>query len=115
MWTNYLKIALRRLVKNRFYTLTNLFGLSIGFAAVLIIFLFVQKEQSFDNFHQDKERVFRLIRTTNSEKGDVRSGRIPAAITPFILNDFPQVESVARYTPSGSAPIADSRIARFST
>lgn len=108
MWTNYLKIALRRLVRNRLYTLTNLVGLSIGFASVLIIFLFVQKEQSFDNFHQDKDRIYRLVRTTNTEIGDVRSVRTAAAISTFIASDFPQVESVTRYARGGGGYYADS-------
>ncbi|OEK04763.1 ABC transporter permease [Roseivirga misakiensis] len=108
MWTNYLKIALRRLIGNKLYTLTNLVGLSIGFAAVLIIFLFVQKEKSFDKFHDGNDRLYRLIRVTNSENADTRSVRTSAAISTFIKSDLPQIEAVTRYSNGGVVTYPDS-------
>ena len=51
MLTNYLKIALRSLTRNRGFTLLNVLGLSIGVAASLLLFLVVRYELSFDRFH----------------------------------------------------------------
>ena len=68
MLRNYIKVAFRRLTKNRFYTLINLLGLSVGFAAVLIIFLFVKKERSFDKFHTKLDRIEHLVTIISSKR-----------------------------------------------
>jgi len=60
MWKNYVKSALRAFYKNRLYTITNLTGLSIGMACVILILLWVQHELSYDRFHQDANRIYRL-------------------------------------------------------
>ena len=50
MWKNYLVTAIRNLRKHKGHTLINVLGLAIGMAASLLIFLYVQKELSFDRF-----------------------------------------------------------------
>lgn len=60
MFRNYLKTAWRNLVKNRFYTLINIVGLSAGLAIGILILLWVQDELSFDSFHQKTADIYRL-------------------------------------------------------
>jgi len=108
MFKNLLKISLRRLVKNKIYTVINLFGLAMGFASVLIIFLFVRKEQSFDKFHDSSEQIFRILKTTESENGSERSAGINAAIIPFISDVIPSVKYATRYFSGGSFIYSDS-------
>lgn len=62
MLYNYFKIALRNLLKRKSYTIINLFGLTVGLTACLIIFLFVQRELSYDQFHSKSDRIFRIGR-----------------------------------------------------
>jgi len=52
MFKNYIKIALRSLLRNRIYSSINVFGLSLGLACFIIIALFVQYEFSYDTFHE---------------------------------------------------------------
>ena len=59
MLKNYLKIALRNLLKYRLYTFINLTGLAIGIAACILIMLFVKDEFSFDQYHEKGDRLYR--------------------------------------------------------
>ena len=54
------KIALRNLLKHKTFSFINLFGLIIGFASAIFIMLYVQNELSYDRFHQDADRIYRL-------------------------------------------------------
>jgi putative ABC transport system permease protein len=68
MLKNYLKIAVRNFLKHKLYSFINIFGLSLGLACCMIITLFIRYELSFDNFHKDKDKIFRLIRIVNDGK-----------------------------------------------
>ena len=69
MFRTYLKIAFRNLVKDRFYSILNIAGLSIGFAASLLIILYIVDELSYDRFIPDYDRVFRVV--TAGKFGDL--------------------------------------------
>ncbi len=60
MLKNYLKIAIRNLLKNKGYSLINIFGLAIGMTCCVLILLFVQDELSYDAFHTKRDRLYRL-------------------------------------------------------
>jgi len=61
MWKNYLVTALRNLRKHKGHTLINILGLAIGMAASLLIFLYVQREISYDQFHSKADRIQRVL------------------------------------------------------
>jgi putative ABC transport system permease protein len=61
MLTNYLKIAIRTLMKNKLFTSLNLLGLALGIAVALLLLVYVQDEVSFDRFHPKVERIYRGI------------------------------------------------------
>lgn len=104
----HFKLALRRLLRNKLYTLANLLGLSIGFASVLIIFLFVRKEQSFDKFHENSKNIYRLLSTKELATGSEISNSVTAPLAPFISQHYPEVEASTRYRFSGSMILGDS-------
>lgn len=60
MFRNYFKIAFRNALKHRSYTFINLSGLAVGLTSFILIVLYVQHQLSFDQFHQNKERIFRV-------------------------------------------------------
>lgn len=60
MLTNYLKIAFRSLFKNKVFTAINILGLAIGMAACLLILRYVFFESSYDRFHRDGDRLYRV-------------------------------------------------------
>ena len=57
MLENYVKIALRNLRKYKGYSLINVFGLALGIACCLLIFLYVRDELSYDRFHEHADRI----------------------------------------------------------
>jgi putative ABC transport system permease protein len=60
MYKNYLKVTLRVFNRERLYTLINVAGLALGFTCCLIIYLFIKDELSYDKFHQDSDRIYRV-------------------------------------------------------
>ena len=62
MLSNYLKIALRNLIKHKSQTLINVGGLTLGFVCAIIIFLTIQYEFSYDTWHPDRDRIYRIVR-----------------------------------------------------
>lgn len=89
MFTNYLKTALRNLWKFRGYTLINILGLAIGLACVLLILLYVQTELSFDRFHENRDRIYRLnLGATNPQTQE----SIQRAVGPYRLAEEMKVD-----------------------
>ena len=96
MFLNYLKIALRNLFRSRLYSAINILGLAIGLAACILIFLWVRDELSYDRFHAQADRIFRVER-----KVDFRDIHGQAPITsgpygPTLVRDYPEVENFVR-------------------
>ena len=61
MFKNHLLTAFRSFKKNKLTTLINVFGLSIGISAALIIYFIIQYDFSFDKYEPDKDRIYRLV------------------------------------------------------
>ncbi len=109
MYKNYYKIAWRNLVKKKAYSFINIFGLGLGIACCLLIFMFVQDELSYDNYHEKKERIYRVIHGESA--GDPKQGVAAypywvwgnAPIGPALKSDFPEIEKVVQF--SGRADI----------
>lgn len=95
MIKNYLKIALRNLRKNKSHTIINIGGLSLGIICSLVIFLVIQFDLSFDNWHTDSHRIYRVV-TENTDYGilDHNSGG-PYPRAEAIRNDINGIEYVA--------------------
>jgi putative ABC transport system permease protein len=91
MFRNYVKTAVRSLLRNKRYLAINISGLSTGIAVCLIIFLVIHYERSFDNFHSKKDRIYRIL--TRGADGDSTSA-VPFPLPTALKSDFPQFEEV---------------------
>ena len=60
MLKNYLKIAVRNIKRNKIYSFINIAGLAIGIACCLLILLYIQDELSYDRFHKNADRIYRI-------------------------------------------------------
>lgn len=69
MWKNYLKTAARNLWRHKLYTFINLFGLAIGVAFVVLIYLFIQHEFSYDRFHANGDNIYRVVEKEYRQSG----------------------------------------------
>jgi putative ABC transport system permease protein len=108
MLQNYFKIAWRNLIKKTAYSAINILGLALGIACCFLIFIFVQDELSYDNYHANGDRIFRLIHGEKSV--DASTGRpYPfwvwgnAPVGERLANEFPEVDKVVQF--SGRADI----------
>ncbi|MEJ0056198.1 MAG: ABC transporter permease [Bacteroidota bacterium] len=61
MLRNYIKTALRSLIKQKIYTLINVLGLAVSITACLLIVLYVRHEVSYDTFFSDADRIYKMV------------------------------------------------------
>jgi ABC-type antimicrobial peptide transport system permease subunit len=106
MIRNYFKTAFRNLSRNKSYALINITGLGIGIAASLLIFLVIQFETSFDNFHPKKNNIYRIGTKFHTEDGYSYSAGIAFPAGPVIKAELPQVKTEARIYQSSGEPLA---------
>ncbi|MCJ7821379.1 MAG: ABC transporter permease, partial [Bacteroidales bacterium] len=91
------KIAIRNILRNKLYSVINIAGLAIGITAFLLLQLYVKYERSYDTFHKNSERIYRLRYERSSAEGEsvkFASCCPPAAIR--IRELYPEVETIAR-------------------
>ncbi len=103
MFRNYLIIALRNLYRNKFFSLINILGLAIGMAAVLLIAEYLAHELSYDQFHERKGNVYRLVVKHESADNSQFTEYLTAAVGESMLREFPEVVSMARFSNLQSA------------
>ncbi|MCO6492389.1 MAG: ABC transporter permease [Phaeodactylibacter sp.] len=104
MLSNYLKIALRNLTRNRLYAGLNLLGLTAGMAACLLILQYVSYEWSYDRFHEKADRICRVVNDRYQSGKRVQIGTITyPAVGPLIDEDYPEVVNHTRIFFPGSA------------
>jgi putative ABC transport system permease protein len=97
MFVNYLKTAIRNLVKTKLYSLVNILGLAIGVAACLLILHYVSYEKSYDKFHEAGDRIYRLrYERSDSSGAAVRFASCTPPAAGFIRERYPEVEKIAR-------------------
>jgi len=100
MLQNYLKLLIRNIQRNKGYSFINIAGLVIGMTCFILIMLFVQYELSFDNFHQDSERIFRVVCQLPGEKFGMSEDILaitPAPLASAIQETFPEVEAATKF------------------
>jgi putative ABC transport system permease protein len=98
MLRNYLKIALRMLWKHRTHTLINGLGLAVAFGGALLLGLTSAFELSFDRFHPDHARTFKLYFSSVEKTGESRkSASMPYPMTPALKADFPEIEAATAF------------------
>ncbi len=97
MFTNYFKTAFRSLMRNKNYTIINIAGLAVGIAVCMMIFMIIQYQTSFDDFHAKKDRIYRVL--TESHHADAATisyeRNVPFPMPAGLKAAFPQLEQVA--------------------
>jgi putative ABC transport system permease protein len=96
MLKNYLKITIRNIKRHKGYSFINISGLAVGMAVFILISLFVQYELSFDRYHENADRIYRVTRERENSAGNDRSAFIPNDLGPAMVEEFPEVISAAR-------------------
>lgn len=97
MLSNYLRIALRNLWKNKFLTFINIIGLAVGMAITLLSLLYVTNELFYDHFHEHKDQIHRIIVKHESvAEGTETTSVFTAGVGPSFLQRIPEIEYMVR-------------------
>jgi putative ABC transport system permease protein len=97
MLRNYLKIAWRNLWKHKTFSLINIAGLAIGMATSLLILEYVSFERSFDSFHTQADKMYRIVYNQAADNGTVTTKATTfASVGQGLQNTFPEIKSVVR-------------------
>src|SRR4051794_10997395 len=96
MFKNYLKVALRYLLRYKEYSFINILGLAVGIACCILIMLFVRSEYSYDKFHSKSDRLYRVWVKEMVEGQPYLDGVTPVPMAPTLQAMFPEIESTSR-------------------
>jgi putative ABC transport system permease protein len=102
---NYIKSAIRNLSRQKLYTIINVLGLAIGLAACLLIIGYVNNELSFENCHQNRDRIYRIDGLYSLGNTQVSMASIMPAVGPAVKEAYPEIERMVRIRRLWTVPI----------
>ena len=101
MIRNYLKIAYRNLVRHKIYSFINISGLAIGIAFCILTFLYVRHEWTYDAFHGNGDRIYRVVTEMKGRGGRMMRGAMaPVPLRDLLLEEAPGVVNAVRFSRS---------------
>lgn len=103
MFKNYLKVAFRNLLRNKLYAVINILGMGVAIALCIVAYLNHTYNYSFDNFHKNAGKIFRVktVRLVNGQ--EQYWGNVPRPLAPALESDFAAVERAVRLTRGNAA------------
>ena len=96
MLQNYFKLAVRNILKHKFFSAINILGMSIGIAACLLILLYVVDELSFDRFHANADRIYQVGLQARIGDQDVTTANTCPPMAETLVKEVPGVEAATR-------------------
>ena len=96
MIKNYFKTAWRNLWRNKIFSAINIFGLSIGLACCILMFLFIQHELSYDKFNVNAKNIYRIFSIPVDSKDKKELAVTPAPWAPLMKKDYPEIKEYVR-------------------
>ncbi|TDW95811.1 ABC transporter permease [Dinghuibacter silviterrae] len=103
MIKNLLLVAIRNLKRDKWYSLLNILGLTIGITFGLLLLLYIKDELSYDRYHEKANRIVRIVSNIKEESKDtMRWSSNPYPLGPTLKKDFPEVEEAIRFVDNGT-------------
>ena len=102
---NYFKIGFRKVKRQKVYSLINITGLAVGLACCAVIILYVNNELTYDTFHKDVNRIYRIGTHTINQVGEFWAVKTPGPLGSTIMANYPQVELAVRIVPPYENPV----------
>ena len=112
MLRNYLRIAVRNILKDRLYSLIHVVGLSVGVACCVLIVLWVHDELSYDTFHENSDQIQRIYSVETRNSGSSHMAVTPANLGPALVEEIPEVISAVRLAISNVTAQTDDKVFR---
>ncbi|MCP4727321.1 MAG: ABC transporter permease, partial [bacterium] len=100
MFKNYLKVAFRNLIRQKYYSVINIAGLTIGMSVCFLILLWVQDELNFDEFHENLDNLYRVTAQGENDPDDLGAVS-PLPLSPAVKTELPEVDYATRITMPG--------------
>jgi len=98
MLKNYIKIAVRAMRRQKVYASINIFGLAVGIAFCALIFLFIRDELNYDQFHEEGDRIHRVLMVRYELDGGSSNGTNHSVpLGPTLQQDIPEIENYIRF------------------
>jgi putative ABC transport system permease protein len=97
MFTHYITVMLRGILKHKAYSLITIAGLAVGMACCILILLYVQDEVVVDRFHAQGDRIYRVVIARNSAERTSVEISSPPPLGPALATDFSQVAHTVRF------------------
>lgn len=96
MLSNYFKITIRNLFKNKTFSFINIVGLAVGMASFLLITLWIQHEISFEQFHEKKNDIYQVFTNLEEQGNVVTDNTSPVPLADVLKHDFPEIKNTSR-------------------
>lgn len=102
---NFLKNGLRNLKSHPFVVIANIAGLTIGFVSCLYIFSFIKQESSFDKFHPNHNRIYRVVTNWIFDNAETSNDLATVSVAPYMKERYPFIENTVRFQIRGPVVI----------
>lgn len=96
MFENYLKTAVRNLLKHKLYSFINIVGLALGLASTILIFLWAHDELNYDSYHKNADKIYRINWDFNWNGNEGIGSGTPPPLAEAISREIPEVEEATR-------------------
>src|SRR5689334_15246498 len=97
MIKNLLLVALRNFRKDRWYSILNVLGLTIGTTFSLFLILYIVDELRYDRYHQKADRIYRIVSYAQETEVYHKFTYTQYPLAPTVKKDFPEVEEAVRF------------------
>ena len=103
MFGNYFTTMFRTVMREKLSTILKISGLAFGIATGIIAFLYIQNEFNYDSQHENKDRIYKVVRDTKSNEymGNTKRAITAVPLAPALMEDFPEIEAATRFNNRG--------------
>ncbi len=105
MLKNYFKIGIRSLLRNKFFTAINIFGLTLGMTTCLLIMLYVQNEMSYDRYNKKADQIVRVVFRGSIQGEKMKEAMVMPPVAQTLKSEYPEVLEATRLRNYGSPRI----------
>lgn len=110
MLANYIKTAIRNLIKQRVYTIINVLGLAVSIMACLLIVVYVKHETSYDAFFPNADRIYKMVLERKYPNHSTYYASIPHSYAGVVLQDYPEVENAMHLLGTGENSVIQYKV-----
>ena len=105
MFKNYFKVAFRNLARHKLFSFINIFGLALSMSVCLIVLIRIKDQISYDKFHPNHEKLYRIItKLTNRQGDEFNLATTPLPLGTMLTKDYDFTSNVVRIYPFGTKP-----------